>query len=81
MQDLRQIIVNDHIDELRREAEALRTERRIRHASRDGIGAARAATAEGRATRVRVGRWLISLGAAVAGASGDPHGGSPGHAA
>ncbi len=63
MQDQQMIIVNEHINDLRREAEARRGARRMRHRTRDG---------DGEGARVRIGRWLIGVGLAVAGPAGDP---------
>ena len=83
MEDLQQIMVSDHIDDLYREGDALRAERleRERSPGPDGVRPDVPAR-DGRApARVRVGRWLIGVGSAVAGTSGDPHGGTAGHAA
>ena len=83
MEDLQQIVVGDHIDELYREADALRAVRLERDHSpgpldaRPGVPGRNARTP----ARVRVGRWLIGVGSAVAGTSGDPRGGTAGHAA
>lgn len=79
MQDLQRIIVNEHIDDLRRDAEALRVARRMRYHTRDG-DPARGESADGRPVRVRLGRWLISVGTAVAGSAGDRKGGTAGSA-
>jgi hypothetical protein len=83
MEDLQQILVGDHIDDLFREGDALRAERLERDHS-PGQGGIRGdvPVRNGRSpARVRVGRWLIGVGAAVAGTSGDPQGGTAGHAA
>ena len=73
MQTLQEFIVNEHIDDLRREAEMLRTERRMRHRTRDDHGSVTASsTHTGRGSaRVRVGHWLIGIGLAVSGSAGD----------
>lgn len=64
---MQQIIVADHIAELRCEAARLRTERLLRPA-RDPA-------------RVRLGHWLMTVGATVAGTSGDRQAGHGGGAA
>ena len=63
MQSLQEVIVNEHINDLRREAESLRMEQRIRHRTRDGDGA-----------RVRLGHLLIGIGLALSGSAGDASG-------
>lgn len=73
MEDIRRIIVNEHIADLRRDAEALRVTRRAPHHSRDGDPPC-AEVPDGRPARVRLGHWLIGLGTAVAGSSGDRRG-------
>jgi hypothetical protein len=70
MEDLRRIIVNEHIADLHRDADALRLTRRVPHHTRDGDPAC-AEVLDGRPARVRLGRWLIGLGTAVAGTSAD----------
>lgn len=70
MEDLQQIIVNEHIGDLRREAESLRLERDVANRTRDGDG--REGSAAGpepdrQGARVRLGHWLIDVGSAVAG--------------
>jgi len=75
MEDLRRIIVNDHIDDLRRDAAALRVGRRMRHHTRDGDPASCEASDE-RPARVRLGRWLIGVGTAVAGSASERNGGT-----
>jgi hypothetical protein len=70
MEDLQQMIVNEHIGDLRREAESIRTERRVNHRTRDGDGGKGSETVpEGdrEGARVRLGHWLIGVGIAVAG--------------
>jgi len=69
MDQLQQVIVNDRIGDLRREADSLRTERRMRHHTRDGDGGTSGAVVpqEHTPARVRLGHWLIGLGSAVAG--------------
>jgi hypothetical protein len=81
MEESQQIFVNEHIDDLRREAESLRSERRVRHRTRDGDGSGTAAHTDPRGARVRLGHWLIGIGTAVAGTAGDPRSGTAGHAA
>jgi hypothetical protein len=80
MEDIRRIIVNEHIADLRREADALRATRRVPHHTRDGDPTCGEAP-DGRPARVRFGHWLIGLGTAVAGSSVDPRGGTAGRAA
>ena len=67
MDQVQQLIVNEHIGDLHREADSLRTERRMRHHTRDGDGTPVEAHAEHRPAWVRLGHWLIGLGTAVAG--------------
>jgi len=66
-----QIIVEDHIAGLQREASALRAER-----ARDELAAPRR-TASG--SRQRVGLWLVAIGKAIAGSPAEPAG-DPGSA-
>jgi hypothetical protein len=75
MEEIQQIIVNEHIDELRHDTEA----RRIRGDTRDG-DAGGAPPGGGRAARVRLGHWLIGVGTAVAGSAADRKGGRAGSA-
>jgi hypothetical protein len=75
MEDLQRIIVNEHLADLRRDAEAFRVTRRAQHHIRDGdppMGKA----PDGRPARVRLGHWLIGVGTAVAGSAGDRRGGT-----
>jgi hypothetical protein len=65
MEDLHQMIVNERIGDLRREAESLRIERR----ARDGTPADGTRTGDG--ARVRLGNWLIGVGLAVSGSRAD----------
>jgi len=58
MIDLQQFLVADHIAQLDDEAAALRAERRRQRGAGSGAGAAR---------RVRIGRWLVGVGRAIAG--------------
>lgn len=83
MRTLQEFIVNEHIEDLRREAEMLRTERRMRHRSRDGDGPPDPIgdPSRRRPVRVRLGQWLIGIGMAVSGSSADTHSGPAGHAA
>ena len=67
MDQVQHLIVSEHISDLHREAESLRTERRMRHHTRDGDGTPTEAHADHKPARVRLGRWLIGVGAAVAG--------------
>ncbi len=62
MEDLQQIIVNERIDDLRRDAEASRM--RDAHGEDDRAGAPPGGAW---AARVRLGKWLIGVGTAVAG--------------
>lgn len=82
---LQQFIVMERIDDLHREAELLRTERRMRHRYRgadgSGIEPVAASGAGRRPARVRLGHWLIAVGIAVSGSASDKHGGTAGHAA
>ncbi len=64
MKQVQQILVEDHIDGLKREAAALRAERAF-HAR----GAPQPATS---GSRQRVGRWLVAAGQAIAGGSVEP---------
>lgn len=75
MKTLQEFIVSEHIDGLRREAEQLRTERRIRQRTRDddGTRAGRRAQAGSRPARVRLGHWLIGIGLAVSGSAREAH--------
>jgi hypothetical protein len=69
-----QDLVSGHIDDLLREGDALRAERNeadLRHA------ASRSAPVRGtpfRPVRVRLGRWLVAVGWAVAGGTAEPQG-------
>jgi hypothetical protein len=71
MEDLQRIIVNEHIDELRHDAEA----HRLRGDTGDG-DPADAPPGGGQVARVRLGHWLIGVGTAVAGTAGDRRGGT-----
>ena len=67
-------LVQDHIDGLLREGEALRAERHEadRHAAVDRSASE---PVRGRmAPRVRLGRWLVTVGSAIAGTADDPRG-------
>jgi hypothetical protein len=66
MEDLHQMIVNERIGDLRREAESIRIERRVRDGTHTGDGA-----------RVRLGNWLIGVGLAVSGTAVDYADGRP----
>jgi hypothetical protein len=79
MEDLRRIIVNEHIADLRRDADAFRVTRRLPYQTRDGDPAYGEAPGAPPA-RVRLGRWLIGLGTAVAGSAGDRKSGTAGSA-
>ena len=71
MRTLQQIMVDEHIGDLRRDAESLREERRIRQRTHDGDGPKIGDHSEPGAARVRVGQWLIGLGEAVSGSAGE----------
>jgi hypothetical protein len=75
MEDVKRIIVNEHIADLRRDADALRLTRRAPHRSRDGDPTC-AEAPDGRPARVRLGHWLIGVGTAVAGPGRDRSGGT-----
>lgn len=75
MEDLRRIVVNEHLAELRRDADAVRVTRRVPHQIRDG-DADCGEPPNARPARVRLGHWLIGVGTAVAGTSADPRGGT-----
>ena len=75
MEDLQRIIVNEYMDSLRRDADALRLTRRVPYHTRDGDPACSEAP-DGRPARVRLGHWLIGVGTAVAGSAGDRRGGT-----
>ena len=79
MEDIRRIIVNEHMADLRRDADALRLTRRAPHHSRDGDPTC-AEAPDGRPARVRLGHWLIGVGTAVAGSASDRKGGTAGSA-
>ena len=69
-----QDLVRDHIDGLMREGDALRAERSeadLRHAASHATpgGGTRF-----RPARVRLGRWLVAFGWAVAGGTAEPQG-------
>ena len=77
MNDLQHVIVDDRISDLLREGATLRSERRFQsiHSATDyDVGGAIDRTPNV-STRVRLGHWLIGVGAAVAGdRSGDVRG-------
>ena len=84
MEDLQQLIVNEHIGDLLREAERLRSERSITDQEKAGDcddAQALAVRAARHGARVRLGHWLIGVGTAVAGSGGDRQSGAAGHAA
>jgi hypothetical protein len=68
-------IVRDRINDLLREGEALRAERRVRGPDRlwdEDVGGSAGRHGPGRRpARVRLGHWLIGVGAALAGTKGD----------
>ncbi|HET9456905.1 MAG TPA: hypothetical protein VFO78_06165 [Candidatus Limnocylindrales bacterium] len=87
-------IVHERINDLLRDAELLRAERRMRDAGRrsdedvgrdgpagDRLSGNGRAHAGRRPIRVRLGRWLIGVGSAVAGTNGDTGRDAAGHAA
>ena len=57
MIDLQQFLVADHIAQLDDEAAALRAERRRQPGRRAGVST----------RRIRLGRWLVGIGRAIAG--------------
>jgi hypothetical protein len=79
MEDYRQIIVNEHIADLRRDATEFRVTRRAGRHIRDGDRAS-CEVPEGQPARVRLGRWLIGLGTAVAGSASERRDGTAGSA-
>ena len=83
MDELQRYQLDERLAALRHEGDRLRAER---FASASGTTQAGPAVAGGRAgdhppARVRLGRWLIDVGEAVAGTSRDQHDGATGHAA
>jgi hypothetical protein len=74
MQTVQEFMVNEHINDLRREAESMRTERRMRHRTRDWAGGGQSMQGRRPPARVRLGHLLIGIGIAVSGSTGDPHG-------
>ena len=69
MNDLQHVIVGDRISDLLREGDTLRRERRFHttdSATDNDVGGA-VARVRHRPARVRLGHWLIGVGAAVAG--------------
>ncbi len=81
MRTLQEFIVNEHIQDLRREAEMLRTERRMRHRTHDVTPDPIGNPSRRRPVRVRLGHWLIGIGMAVSGSPADTQSGPAGHAA
>ncbi|MFL5726390.1 MAG: hypothetical protein ACJ765_01050 [Chloroflexota bacterium] len=81
--NLHQNLVDDHISALRHEGERLRAERLAREQRTTQAGPAVAGGRAGdhRPARVRLGRWLIDVGTAVAGTGVERHDGAAGHAA
>jgi hypothetical protein len=80
MEDPRRIVVNEHLADLRREADALRATRRVPYHTRDGDPECGEAP-DDQAARVRLGHWLIGVGTAVAGSAGNRRGGTAGNTA
>jgi hypothetical protein len=80
MEDIQQIIVNEHIDGLRRDAQGLRSDRQLRHLPNGARGRPAAAGSDRPGPRVRLGHWLIGVGMAVSGTAGDPNEGAAGQA-
>ena len=67
-------VVRDHIDGLLREADARRAEREEgAHRSIAGPPSA-AGNGNVRLARVRLGRWLVGVGSAIAGSADEGHG-------
>jgi hypothetical protein len=75
MEDLRRIVINEHLADLRREADALRATRRVPYHTRDGDPEC-AEAPDNQPARVRLGHWLIGVGTAVAGHASDRRGGT-----
>jgi hypothetical protein len=77
MEEVQHAIVADRIGDLVREGDALRVERQLRqaHRARDGNGDGFGCSVPRRSARVRLGRWLMGIGAAVAGTAPEPRGG------
>ena len=69
---MNQEVVRDHIDGLLREADAYRAEREA--AAHRSIAGPPPATTGVRLARVRLGRLLVVVGSAIAGATDDAHG-------
>jgi hypothetical protein len=67
MIDLQHTLVTDHIHDLEREGEALRAERLRDCLQADGIALIAAPS-----RRVRIGRWLVAVGEAIAGPTDGP---------
>jgi hypothetical protein len=87
--DLQRTFVNDHIADLEREGAALRAERDRDHLLVHGADGATATEhpLDGPSRRVRLGRWLVSVGEAISGPprrptamAGSSSGGSTGSA-
>ena len=70
MEDLRRIVVNEHLADLRREADALRATRRVPYHTRDGDPECIEGP-DDQPARVRLGHWLIGVGIAVAGSASE----------
>jgi hypothetical protein len=69
MNDLQHVIVDDRISDLLREGDTLRSERRFRSiqfATENDVGGASDRT-QNLPARVRLGYWLIGVGATLAG--------------
>ena len=75
MIDLQQTYVSDHIADLEREAAALRAERERDHQRKHDASRTNSFdhAAHVPSRRVRVGRWLVTVGEALAGSNGDDH--------
>jgi hypothetical protein len=66
-------LVRDHIDDLFREGEALRAARTEAGHKTETHDQPKARPGPMRVARVRLGRWLVGVGSAVAGSSTDAH--------
>lgn len=75
MDEIQQILVNEHMHDLRRDADEGRLRDHARYGDPEDPG-----RSSGRAARVRLGQWLIGVGTTVAGSAGDRRGGTAGSA-
>jgi hypothetical protein len=70
---MNQDLVRDHIETLLREGDALRAERQEAEHQAVASGPVAAHGGAIRPARVRLGRWLVGVGWAVAGSSNESH--------